>query len=136
MPQPGQFFVVNEEGQMVAQGAQGGDPRNSDRGGGTARARRGSQQRVGHLVSGGLDQMKEWGSKIVAEVKWLQANQPISSSRRTATEDGGATGQSPGPEQERIRGFGLHGKGVSIWMVTAWRDMRAGPSEAQPRIAS
>ena len=90
-PQPGQVFVVNDEGQMVVQGAQGGDAGSSDAGGGTARARprKGAQQRARDIVQGGLDQMREWGSDIVAEMRLLQASQPTSCSRTMDTEDGG-----------------------------------------------
>ena len=63
--------------------------------------------------------MKEWGSDIVAEVKLLQVNQPTSYTRKMATEAGGGTGQSFGPEQGRVRDSRRHEKGASIWMVRA-----------------
>jgi len=52
-------------------------------------------------------------------VRVLQANQHTSSIRRTATEAGGGTVQSPRAEQGRVRGYGLHEKGASTWMVRA-----------------
>ena len=105
--QPGQVFVVNDEGQMVLQGAQAGDSGGSEAGGGASgpRTRKGAQQRARDIVRGGLDQLRDWGSEIVAEVRVLQANQHTSSIKRTATEAGGGTVQSPRAEQGRVRGY-------------------------------
>ena len=103
--------------------AQGGDTGSSEAGGGGSRARtrtrtrRGSQQRARDIVRGGLDQLREWGSGIVAEVRVLQASQHTSSTKTVDNEVGGATGQSPG--QERGRGLRQHEKGARIWMVRA-----------------
>ena len=134
-PQPGQVFVVNDEGQMVVQGAQGGDAGSSDAGGGTARARprKGAQQRARDIVQGGLDQMREWGSDIVAEMRLLQASQPTSCSRTMDTEDRGGTGQSTGPEQGRFRDSRRHEEGASTWMVRAAPNSILGKSLSRGR---
>ena len=55
----------------------------------------------------------------MAEVRVLQANQHTSSIRRTATEAGGGTVQSPRAEQGRVRDYRLHDRGASTWMVRA-----------------
>ena len=89
--QPGQVFVVNDEGQMVLQGAQAGDSGGSEAGGGASgpRTRKGAQQRARDIVREGLGQLRDWGSEIVAEVRVLQASQLTSSTKKTATEAGG-----------------------------------------------
>ena len=77
--------------------------------------------------------MKEWGSDIVAEMRLLQASQPTSSTRTTATEGGGGTGQSQGPEQGRVRDLRLHEKGASTWMVRAAPNSILGRSLSRDR---
>ena len=77
----------------------------SEAGGGNSgpRTRKGAQQRARDIVREGLGQLRDWGSEIVAEVRVLQANQPTSSTKTTATEAGGGTVQSQGAEQGRVR---------------------------------
>ena len=113
--------VVNDEGQMVPQGAQGADNGGSEASGGNSgpRTRKGAQQRARDIVRGGLDQLRDWGSEIVAEVRVLQESQHTSSIRRTATETRGGTVQSQGAQQVRFRDFRLHEKGAITWMVRA-----------------
>ena len=119
-PQPGQVFVVNDEGQMVPQGAQGADGGNSEASGGNSgpRTRKGAQQRARDIVREGLGQLRDWGSEIVAEVRVLQANKPTSFTKTTATEAGGGTVQSQGAQQGWVRDHRTH-EGASTWMVRA-----------------
>ena len=133
--QPGQVFVVNDEGQMVLQGAQGGDNGGSEAGGGDSgpRTRKGAQQRARDIVREGLGQLRDWGSEIVAEVRVLQASQPTSSTKRTATEAGGGTVQSSGTEQGRVSDPRLHEKGAITWMVRAAPDSILGRNLSRGR---
>jgi hypothetical protein len=80
--------------------------------------------------------MRDWGTEIIAEVKLLQANQSTSSAGTTATEVGGGTGQSFGPEQERVRDSEPHEKGASIWTVRAASNSILGRDLSRNRMAA